>query len=77
MTRKPKGNKTWMSRGVWLAEPAATDPTRFDQLLQRLGVAESEAGSHPVARAWVRIHYRNCYVPETVLAQAGVREVVV
>lgn len=48
------------------------EPTQFDVLLDRLGIGEDAVKTHPVARQWVRSHYRNCFVPEKVLDQVGI-----
>jgi len=53
-------------------EPMEVIPAKFDLLLKRLKVEESEAAEHPIVKAWVKVHYRSLYIPEKVLERVGI-----
>jgi hypothetical protein len=67
-----RGLSGWQVRSQRKHEPEMPEsPAAFDMLLYRLGITEKEAASNAAARAWIREHSTQHFVPEILLKQMG------
>jgi hypothetical protein len=82
---KPNGWKAQSARQGKPPEPIVWEPSDWELLLDRLSISESEATKAirgrgdmaKVLRTWVKNHYTRRFIPEAILAEVGLQDVIV